>query len=416
MRSRHEMDDLSAVYAKWRRKGNANGPHSPARNGSSEDCSKRHLPSSVRRNPRASLCIVPSMNSPIPRCSGHSPTPPALALRLRSPLRPIISRSGIKGAWNPARVSANRAAIAKYQDKPRLHFKERIHHISIPHNKFIVLVENGHPVAVWTGSTNITSSGFLGQSNVGHIVRDETVAAAYLAYFSQIAADTKRAELKAWTGQHSPNPAGSRRGQDQHPFQPRFNDSMLDWYGDQMDEASQAILLTSAFGVTPKLAERFNNDRDYLRYILMEQKSRGAGAQQMLQRDRDTRIVLGQGLGTPADLVTGRIFRDGNWRNGCGANTIIAHRATSSSVTPNTWSLTHLPMILWCFPVPPISLVRRSRTTMKTWLLIRGNQSVADIYTTEFFPAAKPFLLPPGCQQKGRRWSERSGDTLSQAG
>src|SRR5438270_321452 len=35
----------------------------------------------------------------------------------------------------------------------------------IAHNKFIVLLENNKPVAVWTGSTNFTESGIYGQSN-----------------------------------------------------------------------------------------------------------------------------------------------------------------------------------------------------------------------------------------------------------
>ena len=64
-----------------------------------------------------------------------------------------------------------------------------------------------------------------------------------------------------------------------------------------MNMATQTVMLTSAFGVTRKLAEYFNNDRDYLRYILMEQRCRNQEARQMLRRDRDTRVVFGQGLG-----------------------------------------------------------------------------------------------------------------------
>ena len=41
----------------------------------------------------------------------------------------------------------------------------------IPHNKFIVRLEKDRkPVSVWTGSTNFTASGFLGQTNIGHLV------------------------------------------------------------------------------------------------------------------------------------------------------------------------------------------------------------------------------------------------------
>lgn len=51
---------------------------------------------------------------------------------------------------------------------------------TIPHNKFIIHAsKSGRPLAVWTGSTNITMSGFLGQSNVGHLLRDPKLAEKY---------------------------------------------------------------------------------------------------------------------------------------------------------------------------------------------------------------------------------------------
>ena len=43
----------------------------------------------------------------------------------------------------------------------------------IRHNKFIILLKGSKPVAVWTGSTNISAGGIFGHSNVGHIVWDQ---------------------------------------------------------------------------------------------------------------------------------------------------------------------------------------------------------------------------------------------------
>lgn len=40
------------------------------------------------------------------------------------------------------------------------------------HNKFFVLTENNKPIAVWTGSTNLTENGIFGHSNCGHVVED----------------------------------------------------------------------------------------------------------------------------------------------------------------------------------------------------------------------------------------------------
>jgi len=53
----------------------------------------------------------------------------------------------------------------------------------IPHNKFIILLKNNQPIAVWTGSTNITTGGIFGHSNVGHLVRNPQIAQKYLNYW-----------------------------------------------------------------------------------------------------------------------------------------------------------------------------------------------------------------------------------------
>src|SRR5262249_25104049 len=38
----------------------------------------------------------------------------------------------------------------------------------IAHNKFVVLLRDGKPHEVWTGSTNVTEGGIFGHANVGH--------------------------------------------------------------------------------------------------------------------------------------------------------------------------------------------------------------------------------------------------------
>ena len=52
------------------------------------------------------------------------------------------------------------------------------------------------PVAVWTGSTNISAGGIFGHSNVGHEVWDADIAERYLAFWERLAApDVKRGPL-----------------------------------------------------------------------------------------------------------------------------------------------------------------------------------------------------------------------------
>jgi phosphatidylserine/phosphatidylglycerophosphate/cardiolipin synthase-like enzyme len=288
----------------------------------------------------------------------------------------------------------NANAIAPLLGRPNLTFHERIHYISITHNKFIVLSENGHPVQVWTGSTNITPSGFTGQSNTGHIVRDERLAQSYRDYWQLVASDAQRETLKDFVNIHTPNPGTDLDENSVTPiFSPRTGESMLDWYGGQMDRASQTVMLTSAFGVTPKLAAYFDNDRDYLRYILMEQRSRSQAARDMLRRDSDTRIVMGQGLG-----VTGSL---GNWRDipGWQLEAWMAReyhfRSSGHVFFVHTKymlidPLTDDPKVFTgSANFSPDSLTSND----ENMLLIRGSTQVADVYLTEFMRLLNHFYF-----------------------
>lgn len=57
---------------------------------------------------------------------------------------------------------------------------------ALQHNKFLVLTHKGQPVAVWTGSTNITLGAIYGHSNVGHLVRSREVAAQFDRYWRNL--------------------------------------------------------------------------------------------------------------------------------------------------------------------------------------------------------------------------------------
>jgi len=297
----------------------------------------------------------------------------------------------------------NANAIAPFAGQQNLTFRERIHYINITHNKFLVLSENGHPVQVWTGSTNITPSGFTGQSNVGHIIRDPAIAQMYLNYWKMIAEDKQREELKAFVNQHTPNP-DVELDEDSITalFSPRTGESMLDWYGSQVDKADQTVMLTAAFGVTKKLAEHFNNDQDYLRYVLMEQRCRSEAAREMLRHDRDTRVVQCQGLG-----VTGSM---GHWRDIPGwklerwmareqhfrrrGHVFFVH-TKYMLIDP----LTDDPKIFTgSANFSPGSL----HSNDENMLLIRGNERVAEVYLTEFMRLLNHFYFRQVANQKAR--------------
>ena len=69
-------------------------------------------------------------------------------------------------------------------------------HIAIAHNKFVVLSFRGEPVAVWTGSTNLTEGGLYGQANVGHIVREPAVAQRFVDYWDRLEQDPFQKDFK----------------------------------------------------------------------------------------------------------------------------------------------------------------------------------------------------------------------------
>ncbi|PTA97692.1 MULTISPECIES: phospholipase D-like domain-containing protein [unclassified Sulfitobacter] len=297
----------------------------------------------------------------------------------------------------------NRAAIAPYSGRANLHFKERINHISLTHNKFMLLKENGNPAQIWTGSTNISSSGFCGQSNTGHIVRDPALAQIYANYFELLARDAPREEMRAFTESTTPEPPEELPVNSVTPlFSPRSGSSELDWYGSQIEGADQTVMLTSAFGVTTRLAKYFDNDKDYLRYILMEQRSRGTGAQEMIERDRDTRVVFGQGLGYTGSLghwrkVPGFKLENWMWREHhyrSSGHVFFVHTKYMGIDV-----LSDDPKIFTgSANFSPASLSSND----ENMLLIRGNTKVADVYTTEFFRLLNHFYFRQVANRKAR--------------
>ena len=155
---------------------------------------------------------------------------------------------------------------------------------TISHNKFIVLLKDGQPLQVWTGSTNFTAGGLFGQSNVGHIVRDEGVAQKYLAYWEQLAADPPRrakagvAGLADWTAAATPDLAGPPPAGSITPiFSPRPDTTMLQWYADRL-AAGRAIFFTAAFSVADEIFAKVTQPpagagEPPLRYLLLESNS-----------------------------------------------------------------------------------------------------------------------------------------------
>lgn len=247
---------------------------------------------------------------------------------------------------------------------------------AISHNKFVILLKDGKPVQVMTGSTNITQGGIFGHSNVLHIVRDAKVAERYLHYWEKLATDPamnrKRDldQIRPFNEETFPVP------QDLPPkrsttaiFSPRSSLRALEWYAERMDKASSAVFLTAAFGVNDLFEKVFGNDKDYLRYLLLEKADTNMDK---LRVDSDVRIAIG-------DLLRENQFEE--W--------MVKERLTG--LNRNVKFIHTKYMLLDPLGDDPIVITgsanfsdASTRRNDENMLIIRGDTRVADIYLGEF--------------------------------
>jgi len=251
---------------------------------------------------------------------------------------------------------------------------------AIPHNKFIVLLDRGRPIQVWTGSTNITPSGFLGQSNVGHLVRHKDLSKRFLAYWEQLAQDPEWNDLRDWVEAHTPRPGVLALNSITPLFSPRRSSKMLDWYADQIEAAEQTVVFTAAFGVNNKLAQRFAMDKDFLRYIVTEKKPSPKNMA-MLSRDRDTKVAFGTALGRDARRNKIPGWKLDEWYMNESHFRTRGHVFYVHTKYLGVDLLTADPLVFSGSANFSVNSLLRNDENM---LLIRGNTRVADVYMTEF--------------------------------
>lgn len=159
---------------------------------------------------------------------------------------------------------------------------------ALQHNKFLVLLKDGAPQAVWTGSTNLTQGAVYGHSNVGHLIHDPAVAAAFLAYWQRLHADDPTPELRTWTEAQNPVPTPPSG----EVFSPRRTGSdLLTQYAGLIDTATSSAHLTGAFGLTDTFRTLLGEPRDYPRTVLLDK--RPPSTQAIPHTDPNVRTVWG---------------------------------------------------------------------------------------------------------------------------
>jgi phosphatidylserine/phosphatidylglycerophosphate/cardiolipin synthase-like enzyme len=263
----------------------------------------------------------------------------------------------------------------------------------IPHNKFIVRLRSGRdPVEVWTGSTNFTPSGFLGQTNVGHRIADATTAQRYLDFWKLLRTDPTITDARAGTANLTADPGEViPDGSVERMFSPRAKAEMLDWYGRRMLNAANSVWFTAAFGVTAKLVPPIAGQRDQLRFVLME-KPASATVKKQLTADA-AHVILSYGVplgelyemrnGTPTARKRIQEFELDKWffkeelyRPKNDGFVFFVH-TKFLLIDP----LSDDPLVCsGSANFSPDSLLQND----ENMVLIRGNTRVADIYMTEF--------------------------------
>lgn len=241
----------------------------------------------------------------------------------------------------------------------------------IRHNKFIVLLKGDKPVAVWTGSTNISAGGIFGHSNVGHIVWSEEVAAKYLTYWQHLADNLTPTKLRALNKDATPTPPGKPYKNAVFPLFSARDDKdgneTLDWYAARLAEANEISCMTFAFNIDETFQKVLGQENDVLRYIL---KDDPLGEAESVGQDRDVIFAAGGYLGEGAlDNFLKERSNPLN-RNRYIHNKFMLVDPLSDDPLVVTGSAN--------FSKPS------QRINDENMLVIRGNQRVADIYFGEF--------------------------------
>ena len=281
------------------------------------------------------------------------------------------------------------------------HMTRRQTNSAISHNKFIVLLENGKPKAVWTGSTNFTWGGIFGQSNVGHLVRDETVAQTYLDYWLRLAGDPEYDVIRSGNEAASPQPSDPPPPGMTAVFFPRSDLQMMGWYEAQAARASESFFITAAFGLPEGMAKILGQPADHLRYVLLESDKKGM---QIETTDYDVKIAVGSEL----DYETVRNQPLARWvrEQTTNLNHWVRYAHTKFMIVD---ALTDDPVIVSGsanFSEPSVKL------NDENMLIVRGDTHLTDIYLGEFMRLFNHHYFRYLAEKLG--WDLKGGGTIAE--
>ena len=248
---------------------------------------------------------------------------------------------------------------------------------SQPHNKFMILCEDGKAKQVWTGSTNITLAGIFGQCNTGHWIEDPDIADEYLTYWKGLVGDpamSKQAKVSN-SIQADTNLIDLPDGNYVF-FSPRDLPKVPDEapvhlqnYANLIDSASELVCMIFPFNMDNVFSTVFKKDKTYLRLLLFESSS---DAKQVQSNDTDVKVTAGA-------------IYDGDEKNWAKEITTKATTGAGILYVHNKFfildPLTENPVVLTgSANFSANSIMNNDENS----ILIKGDPRVADIYLTEF--------------------------------
>lgn len=246
----------------------------------------------------------------------------------------------------------------------------------IRHNKFIVLMHKEEPVAVWTGSTNISAGGIFGHSNVGHAIWDREVAERYLDYWNRLAADdVGPSSLRKANLDLEPTPqAGKKPPLDRtmtlfSPRDQKDTPATLNWYADLISGAQQIVCMTFAFNLDDVFKTLLEQRSEAVRYAVFDKRPSEEFQDEVAQVD-DTVIA------------PGALLKKGDFEKFLGEHlTGFNHNPYIHDKFLLVDPLSRDPIVV----TGSANFSRPSQTANdENMLVIRRNLRVADIYFGEF--------------------------------
>lgn len=247
----------------------------------------------------------------------------------------------------------------------------------IRHNKFVVLLHHDRPVAVWTGSTNISAGGIFGHSNVGHVIWDGAIAEKYLAYWTALAdPEVTTGKLRAHCREATPPlndlppPKGVRLVfSPRDPQDSQTTSPTLQWYADLLASASSMACMTFAFNFDGVFASAVSGDTDALTYLVFDKA---------IDELRETEVRRNKN----AVIAAGAMLKKGDLENFLGE--------TLTGFNTNRYIHGKFLLVdpLGNDPVVVTGTANFSEPSQESndenMMVIRGDKRVADIYFGEF--------------------------------